>query len=509
MATLHDLMSASVNARAAALGAASLTASDASPADATRGLIARRRRRNAAVAGGTSALAIGGLVAAVLVQGSREKAPASADPNAIAYVKVDTNWANASQGFADPVTFVTCGDEVPATVTKDQDFTQSVAVDPNTSGESLRVNASLRYQGTDRAPAFVDPGHAVLARDGVVVNTYPNFNNGDPFSAVTSGHTWNANGVLNGSPFQQPPCQSGPSSPPSPDDVAYPAGDYQVYVVSQALVSTATLAENELQDQGYYVADYTGGVWNPGSVDCQQAVTSAGGGVTPLQCVDPLPSGVSIDAKSHTATLPYHSADFSGELNVTLVSQPIAMSLDHDITYGDMGYVSAPTVQPTSDLPLTCGQVDGPLFFGSDFTTTFAQPVTLADLVSGGEAPILFDARTRDERTRGTLRLAAGAIASVVLGDSNSGAWVAAQGSAALAPSVVTIDRAKGYPEVSLKLDGMTECPAPTEGPWTVRQLDSPTIGVWLVVQGDLRIDWEDGTTTTAKSITLNGRAEG
>jgi hypothetical protein len=503
MPTLHDLMSASIDGRAAALGA------DASPADATRGLIARRRRRNAAVAGGTSALALGALVAAVVVQGSRAQAPASADPNGIEYVTVDMDWATATQGFVDPVTYVNCGDEVPAPVTKDQDFTQSVAVDPNTSGESLRVNASLRYEGTDRAPAFIDPGHAVLARDGVVVNTYPNFNNGDPFSAITSGHTWNANRVLNGSPFQQSPCQSGAYTPPSPGDVAYPAGDYQVYVVSQALVSTTTLAENELQDQGYYVADNTRGVWNPGSVDCQQAVTSAGGGITPVQCVDPLPSGVSIDAKSNTATLPYHSADFSGELNVTLVSQPIAVTLDHNITYGDLGYVSAPRAQPTSNQPLTCGQLDGPRILGGSITATFAQPVSVANLLSGGEVPILVDDMTGGGRQRGTLRLADGALASVVLNYSSSGAWVAAQGTATLTPAVVTIDRAKGYPDVSLKLDGMTECPAPTEGPGTARILDSPTTGVWLIIQGDLRIDWEDGTSTTAKSIALNGRQEG
>jgi hypothetical protein len=509
MPTLHDLMSASINARAAALGAASLTATDASPADATRGLIARRRRRNAAVAGGSSALALGGLVAAGLLQDSRDQAPASADPNAIEYVKVEMSGTGGLQGFSDPVASVSCGATLPAPKTEDQEFTQSVAVDPTAPDGTLRVNASLHYDGLDRAPAYISAGYAVLTRDGVVVNEYPNNTTGDPFGAVTSGETWNANRVVDGSVFEQQPCRSGVYVEPSPNDVAYPAGDYLVYVTSQALVSAPVLAERELQDRGYYVAVSSQGAWNPGSVDCQQAVTSAGGGGTPVQCLDSLPSGVSIDKKANTTTLPYHAANYSGELNVTLVSQPIAVTLDHDITYADLGYASAPTSQPTSNQPLTCGQVDGTQIFGSNLDTTFAQPVTLASLVAGGEVPILVDARTRDERSRGTLRLADGAIASVVLGDSSSGAWVAAQGSAALAPSVVTIDRAKGYPDVSLKLDGMTECPAPTEGPWTVRQLDSPTIGVWLVVQGDLRIDWEDGTTTTANSITLSRNPPG
>ena len=511
MSTLHDLMSQSIDGRAAALGAASLTTTDASPADATRGLIARRRRRNAAVAGGTSALAIGGLVAAVMVQGSREKAPApaSADPNAVAYVTVDMNGTSGWQGFSEPVASVSCGSTVPATVTQGQGFTQSVAVDPSAPDGTLRVSASLHYAGADRAPAYVGPGSAVLTRDGVIVNGYLSAGTGDPFGAVTSGETWNANRVIDGSVFAQQPCRSDSYVEPSPDDVAYPAGDYQVYVVSQALASAPLIAKRELEDRGYYVAVSSQGVWNPGSVDCQRTAASAGGGPTPVQCADPLPSGVSIDAKSHTVTLPYHSSNYSGELNVTLVSEPIAVTLDHDITYGDLGYGSAPKAQPASDLPLTCGQNDGPRTLGGSITATFAQPVSAPSLLSGGEVPILVDARIGNDHTRGTLRLADGALASVVVGAPGSGGWVAAQGSVALTPSVVSIDRVKGYPDVSLRLDGMTECPAPTEGPWTLRKLDSPTIGVWLVVQGDLRIDWEDGTTTTATSVTLSGGQEG
>jgi len=517
MATLHDLMSESIDARAAvlgaaALGAASLTTTDASPADVTRGLIARRRRRNAALAGGTSAIAIGGLLAAGLAQRTRtdDNAPASVDANGIAYVKVDMSGSDASQGFTDQVVSTNCGASLPRPTVEDQGFAQSVAVDPAAPDGTLRVNASLRYDGPDRASALINPGMAILTRDGVVINYYPDNNQEAPFGAVATGDAWTYRSVISGPVFEQRPCFSGVAYvEPSPTDVAYPAGDYQVYVVSQAFANPTLLAERSLQDQGYYVAAGGSGVWTPGSVDCQQAITSSGGEFFPVQCLDPLPSGVSIDAQANTATLPYHSANYSGELNVTLVSQPITVALDHDITYGDLGVISAPTAQPTSNLPLTCGPVDGSLIFGGDFDTRFVQPVTLADLLTGAEEPILVDARTRDERSRGTLRLADGAIASVVVGSQGSGGWVAAQGSVALTPSVVTIDRAKGYPDVSLKLDGMTECPAPTEGPWTVRIIDPSSADVWLVVQGDLRVDWEDGTTTSANSIALNGREEG
>lgn len=333
MATLHELMAGSIDALALDLG-------DATPADATRALIGRRRRRNAAVAGGTSALAIGGLLAAGLTHLERtdNNAPASANPNGIAYVDVDLSGSDAWPGFTDPVVSTNCGASLPASKTADQGFTQSVEVDPNVSGTSLHVNASLHYDGPDRAPALIDPGMAVLTRDGVVMDYYLINSTEDPFRAVISDQTWVANNVADGSVFKQRPCFGGAHYvEPNPTEVAYPAGDYQVYVVSRALASAQLIAGHELQDQGYYVADPRGGIWNPGSVDCQQWVQSAGGGLTPVQCLDSPPAGVSIDTKSGKATLPYHAADYSGELNVTLISQPIAVTLDHDITYADLG----------------------------------------------------------------------------------------------------------------------------------------------------------------------------
>ena len=504
MPTLHELMSASIDARAGTLRDA-----DAPPGGATRGLIARRRRRNAVAAGGTSALAIGGLLAAGLTQRDRadDNAPASAEPNAIEYVDVDLSMSDVSQGFTDPVVSTNCGASLPSPTVEDQGFTQSVAVDPAAPDGTLRVNVSLGYDGPDRASALINPGSAVLTRDGVVINYYPDNNHEAPFGAVANGDTWTNRSVVSGPVFEQRPCFSGVDYvEPNPTDVAYPAGDYQVYVVSQALASTTLLAEHALQDQGYFVAGSGSGAWIPGSVDCQQWATSAGGGLSPVQCEDPLPSGVSIDTEANTATLPYHSADYSGELNVTLVSQPITVNLDHDITYADLGQSSEPASQPkpkpASLEPLACGGEANQHWDGVE--ASFAQIPSFADIVSGVDVPILVDAQTGRDTTKGTLHVGAHASAALIV----AGNWIAQTATPVVTPTEVPINRAKGFPDVLVRLENVTACPEPTDG---AQRLDThdPGRGWLLEIRGDFRIDWEDGTSTTAKWITLSGVEQG
>lgn len=500
MATLFDLMTGSIDGLARDLGGAA-------PTDATRALIGRRRRRNAAVAGGTSALAIGGLLAAGLTHSMRadNNAPASADPNGIAYVDVDLSGSDAWPGFTDPVVSTNCGASLPAPKTEDQGFTQSVAVDPNVSGTSLHVNASLHYNGTDRASAAISPAMAVLTRDGVVMDYYLGNGTGTPLAAVTTGETWTASNVVDGSVFKQRPCSSGVDYvEPKATDVAYPAGDYQVYVISRALASAPVIAELELQAHGYYLADPRGGVWNPGSVDCQQWGDSAGGGITPVQCLDSLPAGVSIDAKSGTATLPYHSANYAGELNVTLVSQPITVTLDHDITYADLGQVSAPTSEPPPARlePLACGGEANQRWDGLE--ASFAQIPSFADIVSGVDVPVLIDAQAGLDKRKGTLHVGAHATAALIV----AGNWIAQTATPVVTPNEAPIDRATGYPGVSLRLEDVTACPEPTEGAQSLINHD-PAEGWLLEIRGDFRIDWDDGTSTTAGWITLSGVPEG
>jgi hypothetical protein len=496
-------MSESIDGRTRALHAA-----DASPGGATRGLIGRRRRRNAAMAGGSSALAVGALVVAGAVQESRgDDAPASADSDAVESVTMDVDAiASLDIGFLD------CGVEVPPTVTENRGFTQSVAVNKTAnSSDTLRITASVNYDGPDLAPAFINRGYAVLTYNNAVVGySISRVDAGDSFETVTRGSQWNAGAIVNESLFQQVPCGDYYSSEPSPDDVAYSAGDYQVYVVSQAYTTEPLVAQHELMGEGYFVADSARGVaLKPGSIDCQpyvEGAMAAWNQVVPLQCAETLPPGVRLDRESGSVTLPYHSADYSGDLDVTLVSEPVDVTLDHDITFGDLGFTLPPTV-PDPVQRLACGEFTGSL--GYTLETSFTEIPSFADLAAGAEVPILIDAYSVPGQYRGTLHISEGATAAVLIEQGVGTYWVATVGTPVFTPSEVPIDRSKGYPDASVRLEGMTECPEPTEPPWTLLNRD-PSVVQWLLaVQGDFRVDWEDGTTTTADAITFRSRAEG
>lgn len=498
MPTLHDLMADSIDGRAHHLSSA-----EALPA--TRGLIARRRRRKAAVAGGTSALAIGGLVAAGIVQDARrDDAPASADPDAMEFITTDVDaWTNLDTGF------LYCGDEVPPPLTDKEGFTQSIAVDKATSGDILRITAAVDYNGPDRAPVFVNRGYVVLTYNNAVVGySISNGSEGDGFETVTRGSHWNAGAVLSEALFQQPPCGDYYSSQPSPDGVAYPAGDYQVYVVSQVLTSAPLVALHELESKGYHVADSASGVWNPGSIDCERSVEQARnwGQPAPVQCAETLPPGVELDPESGSVTLPYHSADYSDDLDVTLVSEPVDVTLDHTITYGDLGFMRTPA-EPDPVQPLACGEFTGE--FGLRLQTNFVDIPSFANLTTGADVPLLIDVHTSGNQSRGTLHISEGATAALLLEGGVGSYWVAQMGTPVFSPQEVPIDRTKGYPDASVRLENVTGCPEPTEPPWTLLNRDPTVVSWFLEIHGDFRIDWEDGTTTTADAITLSGRAEG
>ena len=498
MPTLHDLMSASINMSSHRLA-------DAVPSDSTRALIGRRRRRNAAVAGGSSALAIGGLLAAALTQTRRvdgndpaTPAPPSADPTAVEYVTTSVEDAaaplrNQAAGGA------WCDQQIPEPQASSNGFTQNVTLTQNTlsSHDGRAIISSLTYDGPDTKPAFVMPAAVVIVRDGVVVGLGTDSSVATSYAPLTTGEQWNTKPVpddIFGGPAS--PCHS-PSHPTS-TDVLWAAGEYQLYVVSEAYTSKVAVAVNELTHQGYRIALDSEGAWAPGSIDCQRESTPSVDWPSPVQCLDAPPAGVTIVAATGKVTLPYHDANYGGDLDVTLVSQPITVSLDHDILFGPVSY-------PSDTAPnLACGAGHDSLSGSAASDTQFVVTPSLADLAAGVALPLQVDLRGGGaDKQRGTLHMGEGATAWVVYGDTTSNYWVGASATPVFTPNDIPIDRLHGYPEVSLTLENYAGCPPATEGTWAQRTLDPTSTSSTLVIQGDFTIDWEDGATEERHVTTL------
>jgi|GEM_PF-2118923 len=513
MPTLHDLMSASIDARATTLGTA-----DASHVDSTRGMISRQRLRNAAVAGGTSALALGGLLAAGLTQASRadnapaSTAPSSEDATAVAHVTTSVEEA-ATMRSRQVSGELWCDQQIPEPRASSGGFTQDITVRhsilSSQAGPSISTHeggaviASLSYEGPDAKPAFVMPASMVIVKDGIVVGLATDASAASTLAPLTSGEEWTTKPVPSDVfGFSTTSCHF-PSYPQS-TDVVWATGEYQVYVISEAYTSEADVAVSELADQGYRFALDSEGAWAPGSIDCQREGAPSVDWPTPVQCFDPPPAGVTIDSATGEATLPYHLANYGGDLDVTLVSQPISVVLDQDILVGPVSYSSGAVP------PLACGEGNDDLTGAFGRVVQFVEMPTLDDLVAGPAAALAVDIRSSDAgQQRGTIHLGEGTTAWVVMGDTLSDYWIAASAKPVITPQDIPIDRLKGYPDVTLTLENYAECPTATEGQWSLTTVDPSTLSTTLVLQGDFTVDWEDGTSTTADWITLSALEQG
>ncbi len=107
--------------------------------------------------------------------------------------------------------------------------------------------------------------------------------------------------------------------------------------------------------------------------------------------------------------------------------------------------------------PLACGAFTGNL--GYTLETNFTDVPRFADLAAGAEIPILIDTRVDGGRSRGTLHIADGAAAALLIEGGVGSYWVAQMGTPVFSPAEVPIDRSKGYPDASVRLENMTECP--------------------------------------------------
>ncbi len=500
MPTLHDLMADSVDGRAH-----SLRAAEALPS--TRGLIARRRRRNTAVAGGTSALAIGGLVAAGILQDARsDDAPAvSRDPDAVALATVPAVTEDSTVDMFQGGTRLTCGDAVPESggsldgfALETQLFTGSDTRTPATAtlDDSTSVLSTVTYNGSLHAPVFLDVGYGVLAKDGVVVATVDQSSARTDlrYETLRDGASWSD--VVNlGRNVDL--CSDSPLGASSYEELTLPAGDYQFYAVAQATVTEELIGLNVLANAGYGPAD-SQGAWAPGSIDCTRQLEyrdadNGPAGLVPLACEPDAVPGASIDADAGTIAVPYRAGDYTEDVDVTLVSEAFPIRLDEAFSTvsPEMWASIDGLAEPTPASEVACGL--GFSWIETDAPVGANAADGLDSLLADGGGPILLDEWA--DPTGATVTLDGPSEAWLTGRDADRGNYIAGRATASFTPSdSIVIDRYSEYSDVSLALTDVQWCGAPPD------PIES------IIITGAVSVTGNDGTVSRGTSWYIQPR---
>ncbi|WP_084104715.1 hypothetical protein [Demequina sp. NBRC 110056] len=344
----------------ARIGAHARAGAGAHAPGTVRRAIRRRRRRSAMGIGAGSALGVGLLaVAAVTTAGSLAEpeealpSPSVSSTAPIAYATLDLDDPTTLGWYGAPET-LGCGEAPPEPRATDGDFAADfdITVDgelsqDSSSGISTALGtAHLTATPTEKQLAFVHQPYALFVRDGVVVG----FD-----GAVGSRDWWPIGTEWSFSPSLEwwnytVGCESFETS-----YEPLPAGEYEMYIVARISASESEAAVYDLETHGMQVMG--GGSWEsmePGSFECEQYADWDS--YQPLVC-DPggLP-GTTIDRSAGTATVPYDASLYSGDLDITLVSEPVTVTLgeriDHHGTDGGPGPLEA------GEVP-ACGETYG------------------------------------------------------------------------------------------------------------------------------------------------------
>ena len=326
MPNFADSLRASIEADARAhLGAQALPG--------TRRTIGRRRVTATVGYGAGSALAVGAVaVAAATLVGQEEPAPASAPLTStspeveatVAYATVDLNEPRVGQAW-DGRSFH-CGSRAPVPTSEAQGFKAEFdyqgdgvfsqgSVDD--AGEHT-ITATVSFGLDEELPTYLYEPQALFVQDGVVVAAAP--------SAVAREWQMTSNGwdATRFAHFTGIYDSCGEHERPTP----LPGGEYQMYIVSKV-----TASEVEAAIDAAFAANVTLPpaemlpVYRPGSYDCERPYNSEGMG-RPLSCDVSVMPGASVDFDSATAQIPYESAAYKRDLDVTLVSAPITVQID-------------------------------------------------------------------------------------------------------------------------------------------------------------------------------------
>ncbi|WP_062211048.1 hypothetical protein [Demequina oxidasica] len=352
------------------------------PTQVTRATRSRRRRSRAAFGAVAAVACVGlGIAGFGFVKGSPEpslvftpspSASATEDltiPLATAVIPID--GGPEYDGFG---AMLDCGAAAPPPSGTLAHFGISIDAAPKMidldspdTGRGKPVPAQITYDSSNALPVEQTPVTLMLVKDGKVAGFFvsddgsPQFWTYSDFEANESTPRVGRDGMF---------CPDVSTS--GTDEIGYgelKPGEYQVIPVARVWASEEAAALRHLNDSGIRVnefpSDQRPAGFPPGSWDCKQAVAQY---MSPRSCLGDATGSAIVDVDAGTVSLPYDPEDFTEPLNITLVGDPIALTVtgDPDSSVRDLMEANPLDV---SD-PIECGTT-------FDFTTP-AAPITLS-----------------------------------------------------------------------------------------------------------------------------------
>lgn len=337
----HDVLRAQLgihigaepNLRAAANARATPERASAAQREVTRSIVRSRALHSGAFALGAAVIiGTGVLVGLEYGRGDLTHPPVPTPTPLLTVVESLRDYATVPLPDDDYPMFIVqplpldfCGKAAPAPLALEDDFSvefnapETFDFGQSTTGMSDNsdpVTATVSFHGEEPTPVFAGALSALIVQDGVVVGFGSEF---APPEATTfepgqrQGYTWHWTNWLQTCDLTAP-------------ELFLPAGDYEIVFVSH-VVNDQMIAARESLRQENYSLPAAGEVeaFREGSYLCSQ--WEMWHQHEPITCRPNAVVGFDLDEQARTATIPYNTALYSRDIDITFASEPIPASL--------------------------------------------------------------------------------------------------------------------------------------------------------------------------------------
>ncbi|MCB2412830.1 hypothetical protein LGT39_08225 [Demequina sp. TTPB684] len=411
--------------------------------------------------------------------------------------------------------FPICGEPVPLPDADSQGFSLAVASAGAAEGWPTEdvgfLTASLSHATEDPDPAARGPLWILLVQDGRIAGA--TWIDASRVRDVLAQDSYSAEFVVPAASESFSCRKLSLRGPREYDLFPIEPGDYTAVAYTRVFATEESVALGQALPIGYEIreeAKAPGGVYLPGSYDC---AVIQGSGIAVRGCFPDLVPGAQVDADSQTLSLLYDATGFTEAFDVTLVSEPLSVTLSSiaDSEPGYMDHYDNPT-RFASASDVVCGavvddyqglgepqEVDHGYFFGWNDVIIDARLPALEHLSEGTQEARVMPLLGPDGTT---VRLEAGAQLVYFrpqTTDDESG-WIGYE-VVGFAPveilDEIVHDRYRGPVDVALQVGSPAPCPGVDGG--ILLSQDAALLGTWTTVtHGGLESKHELMTPTMA-----------